>query len=97
MRTKIFFYSMLTVAISFASCGDDDDETCEKDEVCEATITVCCTSETECKYNVDGTDYDSLEDASESLECTASAAPDGDKSRVLQSLQSLATRAKANL
>lgn len=96
INTKIF--TMLAIAaFSFGACSDDDDETCSADDdICTATITVCCTSETDCKYLVGDQEYATLEEASQSTECTASKAPDSQKA-VLAGLQALTMQAKANL
>ena len=99
MKYKLFTYALMAGAITFGSCSDDDDESCEKDEVCEVEYSVCCSSgsDDDCTYVVDGTEYDSFEAASENFECTASAFPDEDKARAIQSLKDLTARAKANL
>lgn len=99
MKNKLALLAILAMVFTISACGDDDEESCQKDEICESEITVCCASNSDddCKYVVDGTEYDTEEEASESIECAAGAAPDGDKSSVRQSLKSMTTRAKANL
>ncbi|WP_422359061.1 hypothetical protein [Reichenbachiella sp.] len=99
MKHNIFLYAMLASVFTLGACSDDDDESCEKDEVCEVEYSVCCSSgsDDDCTFVVDGVEYDSFEDASENFECTASAFPDEDKARAIQSLKDLTARAKANL
>ncbi|WP_420581090.1 hypothetical protein [Reichenbachiella sp.] len=99
MKHKIFLYALLASVFTLGACSDDDEESCEKDEVCEVEFSVCCSSgsDDDCTYVVDGTEYDNFEDASENFVCTASAFPDEAKSRAMQSLKDLTARAKANL
>lgn len=98
MRQNLFFTSILALAIGFTSCGDDDEESCSNDEICEETeITVCCESSSNCTYTVNGTEYDNEDDAIDAASCPASAFPNGDKSSVREAIQSLTARAKANI
>lgn len=93
MKHNIFLTAMLAMAIGLSSCSDDEDESCSADEdICTVVVTVCCTSETECKYQVGDEEYDSFEEASKDSECTASKAPVD----VENGLKALAIRAKAN-
>lgn len=98
MKQNLFLTSILALAIGFTSCGDDDEESCSNDEICEETsITVCCESQSQCTYTVNGTEYDNEEDAIENASCPASASPNDDKSEVREAIRSLTARAKANI
>lgn len=88
---------LMLSAFYLVSCGEDD-ETCEKDEdICTVVVTVCCTSESECTYQVGDKEYDTFEEASQDSECAATSAPNNEPSRVMESLKALTARAKANL
>lgn len=97
-NNKILYVVMLAMGFAISSCGDDD-ESCEKDELCEVEYSVCCSSDNDddCTYVVDGTEYDSFEEASDNFECSASVIPNEDKSRIREALKALTASAKANL
>lgn len=100
MKNIIAKYTLVVLtAFMLGACSDDDDETCERDDdICTVTVTVCCTSETECKYQVGDQEYDTFEEAVQDSECTtASKAPDNGKSSIVQGFQNLTAKAKANL
>ncbi len=62
---------MLTTAFFFTQCGEDE-ETCEEDEICTVSVSVCCDDNDVCTYTYDGEEYSESEivDALES-QCTS--------------------------
>ncbi len=105
MKNNIALYAMLAVGpFLLGSCGGPKEESCEKDQIpickeAELTVTVCCTSETECKYDVDGTAYNTIEEAIDdnNSQCTPDKASGARKSRLLERVKTLAARARAKL
>lgn len=67
-----FLFSGILVTTAIFSCEEDtnEDETCQKDEICEAKYaTVCCTDDG-CVYKIDGKEYTDIDDAEIALGCS---------------------------
>ena len=80
---KLFFYAFAPAALLsclvFAACGDDDDDTTEPAEQCEAIAELCHTSSSpdgqECHENAEGT-WSAAECTEHTAECVALCTPD---------------------
>lgn len=84
----------------FASCEEDEKETCKQDEICEAkSVTACCTGDV-CVYKFNGKEYaeDELTQLTIDLGCgTASASLKSDDNvQIINRLKSLMQEVKAS-
>lgn len=99
MKNILRYALILLFPLALVSCNDDDDETCEQDEICpNVEVTVCCTDD-ECTYEYDGRTYNETEyaDLVQNIDCDNAAAPFNEDSFVNQKLEAMTLKAKARM
>lgn len=84
MNKKLLYLPFLLLGfltIFTVSCSSDPEEVCEQYEACENAATTCCTDETSCYYEYNGTKYPDTDKGLEEL--LAAMCPTSSKAEIM--------------